>query len=167
MENKSNFALIALIGILALLVGVLAGAAMFSTQTIKEVEVKVPVDKIVEKIVNQTVTVEVPVIVDSFKALVANATKEYKNALDEEENLVCDEVQYDIDQVSFLKQEDLVVSVDNTDSDDTVTTVSFSERLKFKDSDVNEKGYRTDAVEVIFHSDTDKDTQVFINGEEQ
>jgi len=159
--EKTNWALWILVSVLALLVGGFIGATTLSTHTVETKTV----------IQNSTCPTSEPVVltntvvVDKFADFTANATSDYKDALnDDDSNLVCDGSMYDFNQVSYVSQKNVVIGVDNTDKKDTKTTVYFDEKIKFSDKDVSEKCYRTDEVSVVYHSDTDKDTQVFING---
>lgn len=161
MKTQFNWTLAILISIITLIVGIAIGAVGFS----KEVEIPGQnittteyVNVTVEKIVNQTV------IVDKFADSVALAKEEYKDELaDDDDYLVCNGNQYDFDQVIFRKVNNLVMSVDTSDKDDTVTVISFDQELKFSDKDVDTKCYLTQAVKVTFHSDEDIDTEISIN----
>jgi len=151
----------------ALVIACLLLGGLFTYAAFPRTEVKT-VEKVVEK--NVTVPVNVTQIqekiveVDKFANLVANATKEYKDELkDDDDYLICDSEQFDFDQIIFKSQENLNVNVDSSDDDDTITTVTFDQDLKFSDKDVESKCYRTDEVTVIFHSDKDEDTEVIIS----
>lgn len=146
--------------VLALIVGAVFGSIVFPTEKtivqekIVTKEVKVPL----EVFVNETI------VIDKFAELQAKAIIEYKNELsDDDDYLVADGNQYDLDQVTFRKFNDVTVSIDNSDKKDVVTTVTFSADLKFADKDVETKAYRTDDVVVVFHSDADEDTEVSID----
>jgi hypothetical protein len=154
-----NNAIWSVVAILALIVGIFAGAVAFPTEKV------VFQDKIVEKQVAVEKNVTNTVVVDKFAETLANATNEYKVLLKDNDNdeLVCDDVEYDFDQISFLKQSNVAMSVDTSDKDDTVTTVTFDQKIKFSDKDVETKCYRTDSVTVVFHSDSDVDTEVSID----
>jgi hypothetical protein len=154
----NNNALIAVLIVSCLLLGGLFTYAAFPRVQIEKQIVSVPV----EKLVNQTV--EKIVVQDKSEVLLANALDEYKVELaDDDDYLVCDSEQYDLDQVTFRDVKNLQVNVDTSDRKDTVTTVSFDQPLKFSDSSVESKCYRTDVVEVVFHSDSREDTEISIN----
>lgn len=155
----SNSTLITVLVIASLLLGAFTAYAAFPrtvTET-KTVNVEVPV----EKVVNQTV--EKIVVQDKSVELLANALDEYKAELNDHDSyLVCNSEQYDLDQVTFKDVKNLQINTDTSNRKDNVTTVSFDQPLKFSDSSVESKCYRTDSVEVVFHSDSRKDTEITI-----
>lgn len=154
-ENKT----IAIVtcAILLVLLSAFTAVQLFPKVIPIAVEKQVPV----EKIVVQNVTVEK--VVDKLADLQASAVSEYKAELaDDDDYLICDGEQYDLDQVVYKSVDNLQVSVDSSDKDDTVSVVSWEQDLKFSDKDVESKCYRTDAVSVEFHSDEDIDTEVII-----
>jgi hypothetical protein len=155
---SNNNALLAVLIISSLLLGGLVAFAAFPRTVTEKVNVPGPV---VKEVVNQTV--EKIVVQDKSEVLLADAKSEYLAELkDDDDYLICDGEQYDLDQVTFRDVKDLQVSTDTSDRKDTVTTVSYEQPLKFSDKDVESKCYRTDLVEVVFHSDAREDTEIEI-----
>lgn len=157
MDKTNVFVLAALTLVLGLALGFLYHVANPITvhDVVKE-NVSVPVEKIVY--VNQTISV------DKNDALLAQAKSEYLDEINDDDSyLVCDGEQYDLDQVTFKDIKNLEVSTDTSNRKDTLTTISFDQPLKFSDSSVESKCYRTDAVSVVLHSDTRKDAELTIS----
>ena len=147
-DNKNIYWGIGLV--LALIIGAIAGAYMFPTEKVvireKEVKVNVP---------GPTVYVEKESV--SGPNYVEDAVKAFLDRLENDDDydsiLVCDGDRYDFDQVSVSKvYDDATVAYSEVDTDDgdnvqkTVTTIKM--RLKFSDSDVEDKCYKTISVSV-------------------
>lgn len=125
--------------------------------------VEVPGETINNTIVEYVNTTNT-VVVDKFADLAELAFAEYVAELEDDDDLlICGGEQYDFDQVDFRNKDDLTMSVDTSDEDDTITVITFKQKLKFSDKDVETKCYRTDLVTVTFHSDEDEDTEVSID----
>lgn len=156
---KHDYFLVSIIAVAVL--ALLAGAFLFPTT--KEVVKEVPVVKEVVKEVPKEVVKEVvkEVEVNSFDKWVASAFEEYKKEL--KDNTSCGGEEYDFEQLSFKNRNNVAIVYNASDEDDVTTKVSFEQKLKFLDTDTNEKCYRTDNVEVVFHSDKDIETEVSIS----
>ena len=109
--------------VLALVVGVFAGAYGFPTTDTKTITVEKPVPYEVIK----NVSVEVPVPVEFYKP----AVKDLLNYLDDEDLLTCDGTDYKLSEVSVLKTyADYSVAFDKDEY-----TVDGKVKLSFKESD--------------------------------
>lgn len=118
MKETSN-AWVFVTVILALLIGGVFGAMVFPTTVEKEV------------IVTETVQVDVPIetvtIIDETVDYLGDAITDFMDELLDEDDLVCRENNYDIDEVTVSKVYDEYTLA----FDDDEYTVDFSVRLKF------------------------------------
>jgi len=80
------------------------------------------------------------------------ATDDFMNAYEEEDSYMCDDREYDFDQVSVYKVYKSY-SVDYNKSDEY--NVSFEVKLKYLDTDTEHKCYNTFDVSVFYEPDED------------
>jgi len=134
-------------GIIALAVGAIFGY-MLKAPEVKEVpkEVIKEVEKLVE--VEKQVEVLVPADKDD---LLKKAVDEFVLQLEDNDLLVCDDVEYDEDQVSVVKSySDFAVEY-TKDTEEIFATV----KLKYLDKDTEEKCYVTYDFSVLYEEDED------------
>ena len=143
MDIKAWIALI----VIALLAGCAVGALAFP----HEVEVEVPVDKIVE------VEKQVEVIkeVDSAQKLKDSAVADWLSHMEDEELFECDGDEYETDEVSLSKIYDKWA----VEYDEDEKEVSFSAKLKYKESDLRSCRESYD-VEVFYEPDEEPEITV-------
>jgi len=171
MEKNNTWAIICL-AVLTFLVGGLLTYAAFPREVITEKLVDKPV--ITEKLVYVDKPVEVVKTVEVVKEVAKEvpmdleatflepAIKEFMTEVEDEDSyLVCDEEEYDFDDIAVKKIYDgYSVSID--DAKDGEYTVSFTVKLKYLDGDVEEKCYNTFDVEVTYPKDNDDEPEVEI-----
>ena len=147
--QESNIGLLIVVGFVALLLGGFGG---FLFAPDKEVVKTVPgPERIIEKEVIKEVPIEVIKEVSTGN-YIKQATDLLMNKLEKDDDfdnyLKCDGERYEFDQVSVSKvYDDATVSFDKVDTDDLDDadkyTVETKIRLKYKDTDVEEKCYET------------------------
>lgn len=112
--------------------------------------------------VNLTNTVEKIVSVDSNNETYADAFSEFESEISDNRSLkICDGDRYDFDQITY-SVDDKSIAVDDSNRRDTLTTVTFTADTKYSDKDVESKCYRDLDVEVVFHSNQNKDTEITV-----
>lgn len=150
----------------ALIVGALTVSVFFPRTIAEEVvkTVEVPKEVIVEKIVEVPIACENEVVeVDTLTNKFADAKAEYLAEVEDEKELqYCNEERYDFEQITLKEVKEYTVNTD-VSRRDTATTVAFEAELKFVDKDTEEKCYRDDKVEVVFHSNPNKDTEISVD----
>lgn len=167
MEKQNTLALFAL-AICALLLGGIVTYVALPREVEVEVVKSVPVltekvvfvDKPVEVIKEVEVEVEKIVSLDLEATYLDPAIEAFMDEVEDDDDLlVCDGEEYDFDSIAVKKIYDgYAVSVD--DKDDEEFSVSFTAKLKYLDSDVEEKCYRTFDVVVSYPTDDDDDVEV-------
>lgn len=160
MSNQIN-ALTLLIALLCILAGLVIGLVASPDKTVtvtKEVPGpetvrEVPVEVIREVNVTQTV--------DARDELLAKAKVEFLAEVeDNDEYLVCNEVEYDFDQVTISKIYDGWTVVTDKNRHGDLNTVNFEAKLKYTDKDVSEKCYKNYDVEVVFEDGEDPELTI-------
>lgn len=147
-EQNNVFWVIGLVA--CIIAGLVVGWAFAPTNEVEVIkEVQVPVEKIVE------VVKEVKVSENYVENALNDFLNELENDDDFDQYLECDSDRYDFDQISVNKvYDDASVSFSEVDTDDLnnaeAYTVEFSTRLKYSDSDVEEKCYNTFDVSVDY-----------------
>jgi len=146
--EKNISSLVVVSAIFALLLGGVLGAlvgyqvAPSEKVITNEVVKEVPVETIVEK--------EVQVNVADTSMLLDDALKEFLKEL-KDNDLVCDGNEYDERQVEVSK----ILDGYNIYVDDDETEVSFDVKMKYLDTDVDDKCYKTFSPVVLFEEDED------------
>jgi len=170
MEKQNTLALIALAVCALLLGGIVTYVALpreVEVEVVKQVPVLtekvVFVDKPVEVIKEVEVEVEVEKIValDIEETYLKPAIKEFMNEVEDEDDLLeCDSEEYDFDDIIVKKIYD---GYSVTIEDDEEYSVAFEVKLKYLDTDVEEKCSRTFDVVVSYPTDDDDDVEVDID----
>ena len=172
-DNGFIWAMVALF-VCALLIGGVATKLFFPT-----VETKIQIERVnvpsapivtkevvyvdVVKEVVKEVTVEKTVEMDLEATFLEPAIEKFLEEVeDEDEYLICGGEEYDFDSIAVKKIYDgYNVVID--DASDNEYTVNFEAKLKYLDSDVEEKCYRTMDVSVSYPKDHDSDIEVDID----
>jgi hypothetical protein len=174
MEKQNTLAIIALLVCAVVLGGIVTYVAFPKVNTVVQTKVvEVPSAPLVtEKVVFVNVTkeviknVEVPVDVpmDLEATFLAPAKEKFLDEIedDSDEYLSCGGDEYDIDDIRISKVYDgYNVVID--DASDNEYTVNFKAKLKYLDSDVEEKCYNVLDVSVSYPKDHDSDVEVDIS----
>ena len=172
MTNYINFAWIALV---ALIIGGFAGHGLFPREIVNEADKTTIKDlnaqnaDLATKLANaqKPATPVNPTVVevDNRQKLLDNAVKEYFAEVDDEDLLDCDHTEYSLSELSqkgVIKSYSITRDISRRDSTDTV---NFEIEVKFDDSSDERPCYRTDDVEVTFHSKPSEDTEITINSQ--
>jgi len=150
MSKNVGYGVATIIGIIALLIGCYAGylihpdARTIEVEKIVTKDVPVQVEKIVEKEVLVEKIVNIPL--DIKATYLDKAIKEFTSEIEDLELTTCDEIEYDEDQIAVKK----VYDAWNVEIDEDEYSVTFSIKLKYLDSDVEEKCYNTFNVNVFY-----------------
>jgi hypothetical protein len=160
MTKNIGYGVAAIIGIIALLIGIYGGYLFHpDAQTIEKIvtkEVPVQVEKIVEKVIPcETIPCEPTTISLDAKATYLDIAIE--TFIDEElEDLTeCEDTEYDEDQIAVKKvYNDWSVIFSEDD-----TQVDFSIKLKYLDKDVEEKCYQICDVSVLTEEGEDPEIE--------
>lgn len=151
-ENKWGMAI--LVGIICLLVGGLMTYGLFP----KTIELKpdkcAPVACSAVPCTPTEVIKEVNVLLDAQKTYLDVAVADFLDKSLEDLTMCGDNIEYDEDQIKVSKvYEDWNVIFGEDKNDNTDYTVTFKIKLKYLDSDVEEKCYDTKDVEVYYRQD--------------
>ena len=140
-----------LLMVLFLLVGAVGGHLMTGEKIVDNlVEVEV------EKLVNVEVPVEVEVLVADATAYKDQAIDDFMNYVDDEELFMCDDYEYNLDEISIVRVYDRW----NLELDDEYYTVKFDIKLEYDEDD--ERSCKTRyAVEA--HYEDDKDVEISVD----
>jgi hypothetical protein len=157
-NEQSATTLVVLASIVCLLLGGVVGALAFPTTkevpVIKEVvkEVQVPGPTVY---VDKEVFKEVPVNVKTGYR--DDAVKDFMTEVEDNDDfLVCGDESYDFDQVKLSKvYDEFSVTGDNEDY-----TVTAKVKLKYLDTDVEDKCYETYEFKVVYEEDEDPVVEV-------
>jgi len=158
MSKDIGYGVATIIGIIALLIGLYGGylahpdAQTIEVEKIITKEVPVQVDKIVEKEVE--VIKEIPL--DIQATYLDKAIKDFTSEIEDLELTTCDEIEYDEDQIAVKK----VYDAWNVEIDEDEYSVTFDVKLKYLDSDVEEKCYNTFNVNVFYEPDENPEVTI-------
>ncbi len=159
-ENEVDTGTIFLFVVLGVILGIFIALAFFPTTVTKTIRVPYAVDKIVKVPYEVEVEVEVPgqctnTNIEIDELLLDVALKDFMDAIDDEEvangnPLECDGDEFDFDEISISDIDDeYSISYDKDE-----ITVTFSTKLKYKESDVRSCRETYD-VEVFYEEDED------------
>lgn len=151
MTNSNNNALWATLAVISLLLGAILGASLMylSSPTKIDVQKEIVLQNVSVEVPGETIQIEVPA---DLQAEADSALDLFISEIEDDDVLMtCSGVEYDADQVAVKSlDKDYTILVDDEDK-----TVSISVKLKYLDSDVEEKCYNTYDVTVLYEDGED------------
>lgn len=145
--------------IAVLLIGGIAGVILFPKTITETKTIRVPTEVIVEKSVPGP---EIEVPLDAKTTYLDAAVDDFLSEIEDKERLQsCGKEEYDADQIAIKKiYNDWAIAFGTDRNDEEQSAVDFTAKLKYLDSDVEEKCYKTCDVSVLYRIDKDPKVSV-------